>query len=523
MNNANPLKSERPSPPPIAKPAIIDRPPPARVSAPVRQPSELLDRNMPADTQAEQAVVGSMLLRPDVIDEVVLVVSADDFDDERNKITFTALVELRASNRKIDVALLYEYLKKTGRAAKQTVGPMLLDEHSPTAVSMLNLSDYLNGVPTAAHAVYYAQIVRDRATLRDAITVGTQMVRSAYQPEAVGMEVIGQAEQSILEITEHRAGRGNVSCAVNLVTEAMSRIDARRENQGITGLATGFIDLDAVLGGMRPSELLILAARPSMGKTALAMNIAEHAAINENIVTLFVSLEMAALELTDRMLCGRARVNISRARGGYIDRDESRRLVEACAEVSSPNLFVDDSPTLNMTEISATCRRMKRKNNLGLVVIDYLQLIQPDSHRDPRELQVSKIARRLKALARELKIPVLCLAQLNRQVEQGGDKRPKLSNLRESGAIEQDADIVAFIHREEYYDPRDDNKGVGEIIVGKNRNGPTGAVKVTWIPEFTRFENAAGGAVWGSVPASVVGGSGSGVEEFNPNDPRWSN
>jgi replicative DNA helicase len=262
------------------------------------------------------------------------------------------------------------------------------------------------------------------------------------------------------------------------------------------GLETGYIDFDELTGGLHDSELVILAARPSMGKTALALNIVEHIAIDERgpaKPVLFVSLEMSSMELADRLLCSRGRVNGHRLRNGQISGDESRKLVQTAADVSRAPLFIDDSPSRNMTEIAANARRLKRRENLALVVVDYLQLIDPDNSRDPRQEQVARIARRLKGLARELSIPVLCLAQLNRQVEATRDNRPQLSHLRESGAIEQDADVVMFVHREEYYktdeQEREQVKGQADILIKKQRNGPTGDVKLTWLHDFTRFEN----------------------------------
>jgi replicative DNA helicase len=260
------------------------------------------------------------------------------------------------------------------------------------------------------------------------------------------------------------------------------------------GLETGLMDYDDLTGGLHDSELVILAARPSMGKTALALNIAEHVAIDGAAKpVLVVSLEMSALELGDRILCSRARVNSHRLRNGQLSAEDSRRLVQTAADISRAPLFIDDSPSRNMTEIAATARRLKRQVGLALVVIDYLQLVEPDNPRDPRQEQVARISRRLKGLARELSIPVLCLAQLNRQVEATRDSRPQLSHLRESGAIEQDADVVVFVHREEFYQTNEEDrercKGQADLMIRKQRNGPTGDVKLTWLHEFTRFEN----------------------------------
>ena len=277
---------------------------------------------------------------------------------------------------------------------------------------------------------------------------------------------------------------------------AMDRMDARMRGELTEGaVETGLTDFDTMTGGLHNGELIILAARPSMGKTALAMNMAEHAAIEGQAPTLFVSLEMSAIELADRMLCSLARVNGHRLRNGTISSDDHTRLIEKANEISEAPLFVDDSPSRTVSEIAAAARRISRRHgSLGLIVIDYLQLIEPDNPRDPRQEQVAKIARRLKGMARELEVPMLCLSQLNRQAEDGKDHRPKLSHLRESGAIEQDADVVMFVHREEYYHRGEDKAqyaGQAEIIIAKQRNGPVGDVQLTWEADYTRFSTRA--------------------------------
>jgi len=281
-----------------------------------------------------------------------------------------------------------------------------------------------------------------------------------------------------------------------VLLKAMERIDQRmRGTLGTDAVETGFADLDKLTGGLHNSELIILAARPSMGKTALAMNIAENVSIHQAVPTLFVSLEMSSMELADRLLCSVGRINGHRLRNGTLPQDERRRLVETAGKVSRGKLHVDDSPSRTVTEIAAAARRIKRvEGRLGLIVIDYLQLIEPDNPSDPRQEQVAKIARRLKGLAREIETPVLCLAQVNRQTEDAREHRPRLSHLRESGAIEQDADVVIFVHRDEYYrrgDEREQVAGQAELIVAKQRNGPIGDVELVWRKEYTRFEDKA--------------------------------
>jgi replicative DNA helicase len=309
--------------------------------------------------------------------------------------------------------------------------------------------------------------------------------------------MLAKAEERVFRILDSK-GDNQVSSIRDVLHESLARIDARMQHQhAFGGIETGFIDYDELTGGFHASELIILAARPSMGKTALALNMIEHVAIDERgpgKAVLFVSLEMSALEVGDRLLCSRARVNGHRLRNGTISGEESRRLVQTAAAVSRAPLFIDDTPSRNMTEIAANARRLKRRENLALIVIDYLQLIEADNSRDPRQEQVARIARRLKGLARELSVPVLCLAQLNRQVEATRDNKPQLSHLRESGAIEQDADVVMFVHREEYYQTNEEDrervKGQADLMIKKQRNGPTGDIKLTWMHDFTRFENS---------------------------------
>jgi replicative DNA helicase len=382
---------------------------------------------------------------------------------------------------RIDATLLVERLRTAGDL-ESIGGPAYLAE-------------LLHSVPHAANAVYYAEIVRDKATLRALIHASTEILRDAYEPTLDTRELVGRAEEQIFAVHDERS-TDQITNIHDLLVEAFDRIDARLEHGEGVGVPTGFQDLDNLTGGLHDSEFVVLAARPSMGKTALATNIAEYVAIEANVPTLFVSLEMAKLELAQRMLCSQGRIDANKFRSGFLSKDDRSKLVEASARLGKAPLYVDDTPARTCTEIAACARRLKRKQNLGLIVIDYLQLIQPDDPRDPRQEQVAKMARRLKALARELKIPVLCLAQLNRQADAGKEgHRPRLSQLRESGAIEQDADVVMFVHREEYYcNSREEaqEKGIcgqADLIIAKQRNGPTGDVKLAWFDKYTRFEN----------------------------------
>jgi len=451
-------------------------------SQPAKVGSEILDRLPPHNLDAEKGVLGSILLDPDMADDVAVVVRAEDFYAEANEKLFQHLLAMRDEGSRIDGTLLLERLRSAGDLER--IG------------GAAYLAEVLHAVPYAANAVHYAEIVRAKSTLRALIHASTEILRDAYEPTLDPREMVGRAEEMIFRVHDERSADQIVSIET-LLHEAFDRIDARLEHGGSSGVATDFTDLDNMTGGLHESELVILAARPSMGKTALATNIAENVAIKSNVPTLFVSLEMARLELGQRLLCSQGKIDANKFRSGFLSKEDRQKLVEASAKLSQAPLFIDDTSTRTCTEIAACARRLKRKNNLGLLVIDYLQLIQPDDPRDPRQEQVAKMARRLKALARELKIPVLCLAQLNRQMEQGKEgHRPRLSHLRESGAIEQDADVVMFVHREEYYHTREEamEKGISgqaDIIVAKQRNGPTGDVKLAWFSQFTRFENLA--------------------------------
>ncbi len=440
----------------------------------------LLDsRERPANVDAERAVLGSILLKPDVCDDIALLVRPDDFADEAHQVLYRHLLELHDSGKRIDTTIVLERLRTQGDLDRIGGSPAIVE--------------ILESVPHAAHASHYAQIVRDKAMLRSLIDASTDILRDAYDASDEPRELVARAEAKIFQILEHRSS-AEAKPIEEVLEEVMIRMDARMKHEhALGGVETGFTDLDSLCGGLHNSELIILAARPSMGKTAFAMNIAENVAIGAKQPALFVSLEMACLELADRLLCSAAQVNGHRLRNGTISQEDRRRLVQKSAEISSSPLYIDDTPGRTLTEIAAVARRLKRKQGLSLIVIDYLQLIEPDNPRDPRQEQVAKIARRLKTMSRELDVPVLCLAQLNRQAEVSRDNRPRLNHLRESGAIEQDADVVMFVHREEYYQTTDEDrervKGQAEIIIAKQRNGPIGDIKLLWQHDFTRFVN----------------------------------
>jgi replicative DNA helicase len=446
-----------------------------------RVTSELLDRLPPQSPEAERAVLGSILLDPQMCDDVILIVRPEDFCSAANEKLFRNLLALHDEGKRIDITLLVERLKQEGDF--EAVG------------GAAYLAEVAQSVPYAANAAFYAEIVRNKATLRELIHASTEIIRDAWDPTIDPRELMNQAEEKVFSVHDRRSS-DQVIDIHNLLVEAFERIDARLERREGAGTPTGFRDLDALTGGLHNSELVVLAARPSMGKTALAANIAENVAIEANVPVLLVSLEMARLELAQRLLCSQGKIDGHKFRSGFLSGEDRKKLVEASARLSRAPLFIDDSPSRTVPEIAACARRLKRREKIGLVVIDYLQLIQPDDTRDNRQEQVAKMARRLKALARELQLPVLCLAQLNRQVETGKveDFRPRLSHLRESGAIEQDADVVMFIHREEYYHKREKAEelgivGAATLMIAKQRNGQTGDIKLRWFEKHTRFEN----------------------------------
>lgn len=447
-----------------------------------KEPSaaEILQRQQPFDLEAEMGVIGSVLLLPEVSDDIASL-RADDFYDDANRKIYDTLREMHDTGEKIDITLLVSKLRTSGDYEK--VGG---------AAYLAKLSA---SVPNAAHAVYYANIVTEKAVYRKLIASSTEILRDSYEQNSTAKELCAQAEQKIFAIMDGRSSQ-SVHSISDVLHEAMDRMEARlRDDYDAGGAESGFAQFDEMTGGLHSGELIILAARPSMGKTALAMNIGEYVSISQRLPVLFVSLEMSGIELADRMLCSLARVNGHRLRNGTISTDDRERLIRKANEISQAPLFVDDSPSRTVSEIAAAARRIKRREGqLGMIVIDYLQLIEPDNSRDPRQEQVAKIARRLKGIARELEVPLLCLSQLNRQAEDSKDHRPRLSHLRESGAIEQDADVVMFVHREEYYhrgDERAQFAGQAEIIIAKQRNGPIGDVELTWEADFTRFSDRA--------------------------------
>jgi len=436
------------------------------------------DEPMPHSTEAESGVISSVLLDSRMLDDVLLVVTAADFFSEDHRRIFELIVELHNANKPFDFLILAEKLRAIKDATERE--------------RMLGvLSDVSETVPTAAHAVWYAKIVRTASIKREIVSTGFHMLRKGQDAEDAD-ELLAEAESMIFALSEKRTGLDAATMG-DVLFAAMEGLATR--SKGVpAGVRTGIASLDQRHNGMRPGELVILAARPSMGKTALAVCIARNAAMQYGKSVLFVSLEMSRLEIGERILCGHGRIDFQRFRNGCLHRAESRQAIESQSELSAAKICVDDHATRTVSEIGAMARRQKRRMGLDLLVIDYLQLVRPDNTKDQRQEQVAKIGRSLKGLARELNVPVLCLSQLNRESEKSGDNKPKLHHLRESGAIEQDADVVWFIHREAYYMPEGPDKDAkireAEIITAKFRNGQCGPSRATWLGEYGIFENA---------------------------------
>lgn len=451
-------------------------------------PYEGVDPHMvpPNNLEAEESLISAIMLDNGNLLDVLEILAPDDFYSNSHRKIFEAIIELFNRNEPVDLITLTNRL--TQRNEINEIGGA--NYRGATYLSWLT-----DAAPVATNAAHYARIIRDKSLLRKLIRSANEISRRCYDDRGDVEEVINFAESSVFEISENKISQSFY--ALSQIIE--SNIDTLEERQGnrtlITGVPTGFTQLDKLTAGFQPSDLIILAARPSMGKTAFALNIARNAAVDGNVPVGVFSLEMSKEQLSMRMLCAEARVDSSRLRGGYFTRDDWNQLTEAAGVLSEAPIYIDDSPDLSAIEIRAKCRRLKMEKNLGMVVIDYLQLMRGRMSAERRDLEISEISRALKALAKELDLPVIALSQLNRKLEERADKRPMLSDLRESGSIEQDADVVAFIYRDEVYnkDENNPNRGQAEIIIGKQRNGPIGMANLVFLNSYTRFENPAPG------------------------------
>ncbi|MCX0278949.1 replicative DNA helicase [Bombilactobacillus mellis] len=446
--------------------------------------NDLIQRVPPNNKEAEQSVLGSILLRPEALIEALEYVTADSFYQHAHQLIFTAMMELNEADQGIDVV---------------TVKNILDDKNQLDDIGGVSyLADLASIVPTAANVVYYAKIVADKALLRRLITTATDIVAQSYEDQDNDVNsILDAAERQIMNVGEDQAGNGfkKISDVLNATIED---IDQRaQEDSSVTGLSTGYAELDKVTAGLHPDELVILAARPGVGKTAFALNVAENVAVHTPTTVAIFSLEMGAEQLASRLLCAQGSIDANDLRTGNLNDEEWKNLVVATGILSRTSIYIDDTPGIKMAEIRAKCRRLaKETGNLGLIIVDYLQLIE-GTGQENRQQEVSVISRQLKRLAKELHVPVIALSQLSRGVEQRQDKRPLLSDIRESGSIEQDADVVAFLYRDDYYNDESDsdnsedvvdtNAGEVEVIISKNRSGPRGTIKLLFVKSYNKF------------------------------------
>ena len=433
----------------------------------------------PQNIDAEQSILGGILLENSSINSALEILSKGDFYNEAHRKIFGVIIELSEKNEPVDLITLSNALKDRS----------MLDSVGGTAY----LASLVDNVPSAANVVNYAKIVKEKAILRGLIGSATNIITSCYETGSDVDEVLDKAEHSIFEISENKV-RPSFYPIREIVKDSFRSIeDLYSRKELITGVPTGFEKIDDLTSGLQKSDLIIVAGRPSMGKTAFALNIAQFAAMETQTAVAIFSLEMSKEQLVFRLLASEAKVDSQRLRKGFLGETDWPKLTTAAGRLSEAKLFIDDTPAITVLEMKAKSRRLKADQGLGLIIVDYIQLMRAGGNRDNREQEISEISRSLKALAKELHVPVIALSQLNRKVEDRTNRRPQMADLRESGAIEQDADVIAFIYRDEVYNKSDDNpeKGTAEIIIGKQRNGPTGIVKLAFLEKFTSFENLA--------------------------------
>lgn len=434
---------------------------------------QLLNRIPPQNLEAERSTLGSMFLEKDAIYRAIEILRPEDFYKDTHRLIYQAVLDLTNKGEPVDLVTVTEELRQ--KDSLDQVG------------GISYLTGLANAVPTAAHIEYYAKIVEEKALLRQLIHAASEVVASGYDAQDEVEKILDEAEKSIFAISNRRTRRSMVNLK-SILIETFEQIEKLYESRGaVTGISTGFADLDRFTAGLQPSDLIILASRPSMGKTTFALNIAENAAIQMKIPVVVFSLEMSKEQLAMKLLCAEAGVDNQRIRTGNLTEEDWPRLSHALGRLSEAKIFIDDSPNVSALEVRAKSRRIMAEHGLGLVVIDYLQLMQSRSRTESRQQEVSEISRSLKALARELSIPVLALSQLSRAVEQRTNKRPTLADLRESGSLEQDADLVCFLYREDYYDPETEKKNITEFIIAKHRNGPIGTIEFLFQKEFSKF------------------------------------
>ena len=435
----------------------------------------VIRRVMPQAEEAEKSVIGAMLLDQDAIAAATEILTSEDFYHKQYGIVFDAMVSLYSENKPVDLVTLQNRLREMDAA--------------PEVYSLDYIQGILTATPTSANIRHYAQIVADKAQLRRLIHVNEQIANACYAQNDRVEDIMEDAEKAVFQVVQKRGG-GDFTPIREIVGSALKRIEAASRNKGnVTGLATGFIDLDYRTSGMQPSDLILVAARPSMGKTAFVLNIAEYMAFRKNLKVAIFSLEMSREQLVNRLFAMESNVDAQLLRNGNLNDTEWDNLLESANTIGDSNMIIDDTPGISVAELRSKCRKYKLEHGLDIIMIDYLQLMTGNRRIESRQQEISDISRSLKEIARELQVPVIALSQLSRAVEQRPDHRPMLSDLRESGAIEQDADVVMFLYREDYYKPDTEKKGVAEVIIAKQRNGPIGTIELAWIAKFTKFAN----------------------------------
>ena len=436
----------------------------------------LIKRVPPHSIEAEQSVVGAMLMDRDAITVAAEIICGDDFYQKAYGVIFDSVVELFNEGKPVDLITLQNRLR---------------EKAVPEEISSLEfVRDLVTAVPTSANVKYYAEIVSEKATLRRLIKMNEAIADECYQGQEPLEAILERTEKQVFELVQNRGGNGEYVPIKQVVLNALEKIEKASKSKGtVTGIPTGFIDLDYKTSGLQPSDLILVAARPSMGKTAFVLNIAQYMAFRKDVTVAIFSLEMSKEQLVNRLLAMESHVDSQNMRTGNLKDEDWTKLVEGADIIGKSNLIIDDTPGISIAEMRSKCRKYKLEHNLGIIMIDYLQLMSGSGKSDSRQQEISDISRSLKALARELNVPVIALSQLSRAVEQRPDHRPMLSDLRESGAIEQDADVVMFIYRDDYYHKDTEKKDIAEIIIAKQRNGPIGTVELVWLPRYTQFVN----------------------------------
>jgi replicative DNA helicase len=434
---------------------------------------QLTERVPPQNVEAEQAVLGAILIQSDVLTTVAEMLQPVDFYRTSHQKIYEGMMEVAERGEPVDIVTLTAHLQNLG--------------HLEEIGGVGYLATLANLVPTAANVDYYASIVREKAVVRRLIKVATQIAASGYERTDDVVGLLDDAERRISELTNEKVTRGFTPIKDVLLT-TFERLEFLYSNKGgVTGVPSGYPDLDKMTSGFQKSDLIIVAARPSVGKTAFSLNIAQNVAVRAGLPVAIFSLEMAKEQLVSRVLCAEANIDAGRMRTGFLEDDDWPKLTMAVSTLAEAPIFIDDTPGVTVADIRAKSRRLQQEQGLGLILIDYMQLIQGRGRGDNRQQEISEISRTLKLIARELNVPVIALSQLSRSVEQRQDKRPMLSDLRESGSIEQDADIVAFLYRDDYYDPESERKNIIEIIIAKQRNGPTGKVELVFLKNYNKF------------------------------------